>query len=150
EGMTLFLPAEQESGCFRLALIEKEKQNKTLMTLPIGFQSESNIDEETVKQMAKRRFNIERLLGSFGNIFNKQKTITELEAVTVRIGDALRSIALKHPLLGDVPLWKLLAQLNEVALAVDSKGVPTGFLVRGMTLQLPTAEEIAEYRAKQA
>jgi len=168
EGLVLFLPVEEEIRCFRLAMIEKEKQNKKLLSLPVGNQinepvdnrmnepvgdqmNEENLDHETVKKLAIRRSNIERLLGSISGILSGTPQSTSgREQVTVRLGDTLRSIALKHLSLQDVSLWKLLAQLNELTSTVDAKGVPIAVLTRGMTLQLPTVNEIAEYRTQQA
>ena len=75
---------------------------------------------------------------------------TGRQLVTVRLGDTLRSIALKHPALSDVSLWKLLAKCNNLPLTVDEKGSPTVILTRGMILQVPGEEEIVAYRASQA
>lgn len=152
EGLVLFLPVEAEIRCFRLAMIEKEKQNKTLTSLPVGDQiSDEDLNQETRQKLETRRSNIERLLGTISSALSgTTKSASGREQVTVRLGDTLRSIALKHSSLHDVSLWKLLAQLNELSVAVDSKGVPIAILTRGMTLQLPTATEITEYRTQQA
>ena len=141
EGLVLFLPIDEEIRSFRLAL-----------GLPVnGQMTNENIEHKTVRNLVERRFNVERLLGSIKTISNNQpKSCSGREQLTVRLGDTLRSIALKHSSLHDVSLWKLLAQLNELSVAVDSKGVPIAILTRGMVLQLPTTDEIVEYRTQQS
>lgn len=64
-----------------------------------------------------------------------------------RIGDTLRSIALRHPALQDVKLWELLAVVNEISTEVNSKNDPIAKLARGQILFLPTPEDIQKWRA---
>jgi len=150
EGTVLFLPEEAEIRSFRLAMIEKEKQAGTLISRPIDDQlATANSGAATTEILTKRRLNIERLLGPL-NTPSQHSSLSHRQQVAVRLGDTLRSIALKNHCLQDVSLWKFLAQLNELSTGVDTKGAPIAILTRGMVLQLPTAEEIAEYRAQQA
>jgi hypothetical protein len=64
---------------------------------------------------------------------------------TCRLGDTLKSIAVKHPALKDPSLWKLIAEINQLATAVDSKGVPIAKIVRGSKIRIPNPDEVAEY-----
>lgn len=67
---------------------------------------------------------------------------------TVRLGDTLKSVAMKHPALSDVTLWTLLAQVNGLSTEVDGKGQAITRLMRGNQLSIPTPDEIAQFRAK--
>lgn len=89
----------------------------------------------------ERRANIEKILG-------KIKDATEARSYAVRLGDTLRSVAMKHPELRDVSLWKLLAEKNGLPSDIDNKGAPLAVLIRGSSIVLPTAEEIEEYRVR--
>ncbi|MBY0547397.1 MAG: LysM peptidoglycan-binding domain-containing protein [Candidatus Obscuribacterales bacterium] len=64
-----------------------------------------------------------------------------------RIGDTLRSVALRHASLQDVKLWELIALVNELPRDMNAKGEPSVKLVRGQTLLLPTPAEIQAWRA---
>lgn len=90
----------------------------------------------------ERRANIEKVLGSF----SKDQASDGRARYTSRLGDSLKSIALKHPALQQVDLWKLLASVNELSTATDSKGTPEAVLRRGMILVLPTAAEIEKFK----
>jgi len=63
----------------------------------------------------------------------------------VRLGDTLRSIAVRHPALRDVSLWRLLAEINNLPTDADEHGVPRAQLKRGTTLVLPSQEQIEAY-----
>ncbi len=91
----------------------------------------------------ERRSNIEKILG-------KIKDATDARSYAVRLGDTLRSVAMKHPEMRDVSLWKLLADKNGLPVEIDSKGAPLAILIRGSSIIIPTAEEIEEFRAKNA
>jgi hypothetical protein len=148
-GLVLLLPTIEEIRCFRIALKEKLKQSGGIANMSHSEPSSSGaIFHETAKNLATRRANIERLLGSFNEIASHSSPTRQ--KITVRLGDTLRSIALKHDALQDVSLWKLLAELNDLSVAVDSKGIPIAILPRGLTLQLPTASEISAYRSQQS
>ncbi|HEY9784322.1 MAG TPA: hypothetical protein V6D17_02900, partial [Candidatus Obscuribacterales bacterium] len=90
----------------------------------------------------QRRANVESLLGPIG------KPVNQGIQYNVRLGDTLRSIAMKHPALGDVALWKLLAEKNKLPITIDEKGAPTAALRRGTQIVLPTADEIAEFKRR--
>jgi hypothetical protein len=90
----------------------------------------------------KRRENIERYLGPLAAKPQKDTRIR----LTVRLGDTLRSIAANHPVLNDVSLWPLLAKCNDLSAEINQDGVPVASVRRGMSLVLPSAAEINEYR----
>ncbi|RTL39198.1 MAG: hypothetical protein EKK48_19310 [Candidatus Melainabacteria bacterium] len=91
---------------------------------------------------AIRRANIEKLLGPIG-----PKSQGENLTYIVRLGDSLRSVALKHPALKDVNLWKLVAEINNMPTTTDSKGMPTAALIRGTSIILPTQAQIEKFNA---
>ncbi len=65
----------------------------------------------------------------------------------VRLGDTLRSIALRDSLMQDQTMWPLLARVNGLSEQRDATtGHPTVSLSRGETVTLPTEEEIKQYR----
>jgi hypothetical protein len=57
---------------------------------------------------------------------------------------------MKHPEMRDVSLWKLLAEKNGLPSEIDSKGAPLAILIRGQSIVIPTADEIEEYRERNA
>lgn len=65
----------------------------------------------------------------------------------VRLGEGLKSIALRHPLLKNVDFWKLLAAVNGLSAETDEKGAPIAQLKRGMKILLPSKQEIEDYRS---
>lgn len=92
-----------------------------------------------------RRANIEKILGPISS-----RTVdTGRIRYIVRLGDSLDGVAAKHPALKDSSLWPLLASLNEISDDSDDEGKPRTVLKRGMVLNLPTPQEIAEYREAQ-
>src|SRR6185295_12076176 len=94
----------------------------------------------------KRKENIEKVLGTL----NEAAVTAASQGIqyNVRFGDTLRSIAIKHPMLNDVTLWRLLAEKNGLGTEVDQSGVPVAVIARGDKLVLPTRDEIADYRKK--
>jgi hypothetical protein len=58
----------------------------------------------------------------------------------------LRSIALRHPSLKDVSLWKLIAQINNLSTDLDDNGNPVAALSRNNKIKLPTPQEIHEFK----
>ncbi|MBA3860004.1 MAG: hypothetical protein C0507_24095, partial [Cyanobacteria bacterium PR.3.49] len=133
EGCVLTLPSPRQIREFR--------QQQRLGVLTQQNSSDNVVSMESKAAADQRRANVEKLLGKIGNT---------AEAATnkynVRLGDTLRSVAMKHPQLGDVTLWKLLAEKNGLSTTTDHKGVPTAALRRGTQIILPTTEEIAQYR----
>ncbi|MBY0356849.1 MAG: hypothetical protein K2W82_02525 [Candidatus Obscuribacterales bacterium] len=114
------------------------------------FQYESGapetVDATKVVKMdavaAKRLANIEAVLGKMNETLPADGRIRYV----CRLGDSLRSIAVRHPALNDVSLWALLAQVNGLSCAIDENGLPLEELKRGMALVFPSAEEIAIFR----
>ena len=102
------------------------------------FQRMPLVDEAA----AARRSNVESYLGPLNR--NQDKVNTNKQYL-VRLGDSLRSVAMKHPAINDVRLWKLLAMKNGLPTTTDAKGAPKAVLTRGQTLILPTPEEIAAF-----
>ena len=65
----------------------------------------------------------------------------------VRLGDTLRSIALRDPLMQDQSLWPLIARINGISELRDgTTGHPTVSLSRGNTIYLPSEEEVKHFR----
>lgn len=92
----------------------------------------------------KKRANIESLLGPIG----RQKPADGRIKYISRLGDSLKSVAMKHPALQDVNLWKLLAEVNNLSTDTDAKGAPVATLSRGATLSIPSAADIEEFRQR--
>jgi hypothetical protein len=67
---------------------------------------------------------------------------------TVRLGDTLKSIAIRQPQLLDHSLWLLLAEVNGLTTEVDGTGSPTCKLTRGMRLKLPNKSEVESFKAR--
>ncbi|MCA9802975.1 MAG: LysM peptidoglycan-binding domain-containing protein [Cyanobacteria bacterium HKST-UBA02] len=99
-----------------------------------------------VAKAEQRRKNIEEALGPIGPRKSK-KPDSRLQYV-IRLGDSLKSIAMKHPAIKDVSLWKLIAEVNGLTTETDSRGVPTAKVTRGASITLPSNKEIAEYRER--
>jgi hypothetical protein len=74
----------------------------------------------------------------------------ERTAYTVRLGDTLKSISMRHPGLEDVALWSLLAEVNALSTVTDARGNPETKLVRGMRLLIPTAEEVVAHKERRS
>lgn len=92
----------------------------------------------------KKRANIESLLGPIGRAKPADGRIKYI----ARLGDSLKSVAMKHPALQDVNLWKLLAEVNEITTETDSKGAPVATLTRGAVLMIPSNVDVEAYRAR--
>jgi hypothetical protein len=67
---------------------------------------------------------------------------------SVRLGDTLKSIAIRQPQLLDHSLWVLIAEVNGLPTSLDSTGSPTCKLTRGMRLKLPTKSEVEDFRTR--
>lgn len=95
-----------------------------------------------------RRSNIEKAIGP---IYSKKDDSVEKEGrikYVVRLGDTLKSIAMRHPALEDVSFWRLVAEVNGLSTSTDDKGVPVASLKRGTTLWIPAPDEIEQFRQK--
>ncbi len=101
--------------------------------------------DDVKRKIRENRENIEEALGT-----GQQKPAVPAPnriKYVCRIGDTLRSIALRHPALQDVKLWELVAVVNELSTEVNSKNDPIAKLARGQILFLPTPEDIQSWRA---
>ncbi|HEY9684368.1 MAG TPA: LysM peptidoglycan-binding domain-containing protein [Drouetiella sp.] len=129
-GTVLLLPSRVQVRAYtQRQLLETARANHS--TLP---SHDSKIDSD-------RRSNIEKYLGPITAAPAGDNLI-----YIVRLGDSLRSIAMKHPALRDVNLWKLIAKINDLPTTTDSHGAPTTALVRGTTIKVPNQNQIAKYR----
>ena len=145
DGLTVYLLKENTVLLLpSLRMVREWRQTRRFsLSIKENTSGSANVlaENETAKQ---RRLNIEKFLGPIGSAM----TSAERLCVGVRLGDTLRSIAMKHPELEDINLWPLLAQCNSLSTAVDNKGVPVAQLKRGTSLLLPTQGEIADYRMR--
>jgi len=130
-GTTLFLPSRKQVRDWKRRRLSHQANDRQ------GLRMSSDNDQHD----PDRRANVENLLGPL-------KTV-HIPSYTVRLGDTLRSVAMKHPAINDVKLWKLLALKNSLPTTCDSKGMPTATLRRGTKLNLPTPKEVFEYRKEQ-
>ncbi|MCC7529589.1 MAG: hypothetical protein IT342_13780, partial [Candidatus Melainabacteria bacterium] len=92
----------------------------------------------------KKRANIESLLGPIG----RQKPADGRIKYIARLGDSLKSVAMKHPALQDVNLWKLVAEINGISTEVDSRGGPIATLSRGAVLMIPSNIDVENFRQR--
>jgi hypothetical protein len=106
-----------------------------------GDEAKNNV----VPLNAKRKANIEALLGKMSETAPDDGRIRYV----CRLGDTLRSVAMRHPALKDVALWRLVAEINNISTETDRKGVPISELKRGQTIVLPLPHEIAEFKENQ-
>ncbi|MBI1272245.1 LysM peptidoglycan-binding domain-containing protein [bacterium] len=102
---------------------------------------------DSIKKSEERIKNIESVLGDFDRP-RPGKAGASGGKYVVRLGDTLKSVAMKHPLVRDISLWKLLAEVNNLSTATDSKGTPKASLTRGSSIKIPSQKEISEYRDK--
>lgn len=109
-----------------------------------GGESVDDLRAAAVAAAKRRRGNVEKLLGPLGS----QKDESGRIKYTVRLGDTLKSVAIKHPALQDVHLWKLLAEVNGLSTDVDAKGAPVAQLKRGSVIVVPSPQEVEEYRER--
>jgi hypothetical protein len=107
--------------------------------------AESEMMADAVAVSQTRRENIERLLGPI----RKPQEVSDRIRYVIRLGDNLKSVAMKHPAVSDITLWKLIARLNDMTEDTDERGMPLAKLSRGTILSLPTAAEIEAFRAEQ-
>jgi hypothetical protein len=106
-------------------------------------EAENALMTEAIDAARTRRENIERVLGP---IDGKKEPVSERIRYVARLGDTLKSIALKHPALEDESMWTLVAQINNLSRDTDETGAPTAKLSRGTVLQLPSPSEVETYK----
>jgi hypothetical protein len=131
-GTVLHLPSRKQVREYRQRKLSQSANNLRAQHAPGS--PEAKADEA-------RRANIENMLGPISG--GKHDDVLRY---TVRLGDSLRSVAMKHPALNDINLWKLVARKNGLPLTTDSKGLPTASLRRGSHIIIPSPSEIAQYR----
>lgn len=107
-----------------------------------GDSSAPSMTPEQLAAAQARRANIEKLLGPIA----KQKPADGRIRYVVRLGDTLKTVAMKHPSLQDISLWPLLAEINDISVETDQKGTPLARLSRGSTILIPTAHEVEYFR----
>ncbi|MDX2106608.1 MAG: LysM peptidoglycan-binding domain-containing protein [Candidatus Melainabacteria bacterium] len=117
-------------------------RGKYLTAVDNSYVAQTELTADDLANMEKRRLNVESVLGALGMAADTNYKPT----YTVRFGDSLRSIAMKHPALNDVSLWRLLAKVNDMSIETDAMGTPKATLERGTNLNLPSKEEIAQFR----
>jgi hypothetical protein len=100
------------------------------------------VSPEEVAATQTRRTNIESLLGPLSKPIAADGRIRYV----VRLGDTLKSVSMKHPSLQDISLWQLVAELNEIPVDTDEKGIPQAKLSRGSTLLIPSLDDIQQFR----
>lgn len=125
---------------------KESKQNTGTPASEIGTSDSvmKNLDSTLTAAASEKRSNIERELGP---VVAKEEDSGRIKYV-VRLGDTLKSIAIRHPALQDVRLWKLVAEANNLSTETDDKGVPIATLKRGLGILIPSPEEIEAYREK--
>lgn len=100
--------------------------------------------QEEMDDFAKRRANIESVLGKMG----PTRAADGRMRYTVRLGDTLKSIAMKHPGLEDVSSWRVLAEINNLSTETDVNDNPKAVVPRGSVLMIPTRAEVEEHKRK--
>ncbi|MDX2105206.1 MAG: LysM peptidoglycan-binding domain-containing protein [Candidatus Melainabacteria bacterium] len=106
--------------------------------------TQSGKSQKEMDEFAKRRANIESVLGKVGPKKNADGRMRYI----VRFGDTLKSIAMKHPALEDVSSWRILAEINNLSTDTDEKDNPKALVPRGSVLMIPTREEVEEHKRK--
>ncbi|MBX3154116.1 LysM peptidoglycan-binding domain-containing protein [Candidatus Obscuribacterales bacterium] len=121
-------------------------RGKHMQTEQAAADKVRKITEKEKAELDDRRKHVESMLGAVGYVGPN----TEDGGVkyNVRLGDSLRSVAMKHPMLNDVSLWRLLAEKNDLPTTTDNHGIPTAILKRGTKLLMPTKQEIVDFRKK--
>lgn len=100
--------------------------------------------QQEMDEFAKRRANIESVLGKMG----PKRAADGRMRYTVRLGDTLKSIAMKHPGLEDVSSWRVLAEINNLSTETDANDNPKAIVPRGSVLMIPTRAEVEEHKRK--
>ncbi|MBK9143893.1 MAG: LysM peptidoglycan-binding domain-containing protein [Candidatus Melainabacteria bacterium] len=136
-GAKLRMPSPREAR-------EWVMRGKYMTVVDETFVPQERMSEEERRELEERRHNVESMLGSLGLALEANHAIK----YTVRFGDSFRSIAMKHPALNDVSLWRLLAEKNGFSTETNAKGTPVAEVKRGMSLVLPNRDEIADFRRK--
>ncbi len=111
-----------------------------------GLNGRDNNKDNVVDLSERRRANIQNVLGKLHEASQIDEYHDDRIVYTCRLGDTLRSIALRHPALKDVTLWKLIAELNGLSTEMDDFGHPVVVLSRNTKLRLPLTQEIEDYK----
>jgi nucleoid-associated protein YgaU len=111
-----------------------------------------HLKPNTVLQMPTRT-EIEIFRATIGSkkMSNKSAAFEETTRInyTVRLGDTLRTVAMRHAALKDATLWRLIAEINGLSTELDADGTPVAKVLRETTLRLPTSEEIDSFRKRE-
>ncbi len=78
--------------------------------------------------------------------FDPKEAAEQQRSIVVRLGETLRSLALRE--LNDVKHCLALAEKNNLSTATDERGAPIAKLERGMVLNLPTASELENFQKR--
>lgn len=147
--MVIFLPTQAEIDEYRAALggvfsESTEVVDETLAQVSENFLAEEALPGEQIEISAP-------LINSAGiqEGENSSPKIDRQEYI-VRLGDTLKTIAMKHPALSEIGLWLLLAQVNELSTEVDGRGQPVAKLMRGNRIMIPTVAEIERFNQEQS
>lgn len=164
--MVIWLPTPTESKDYRARLLSSQQGGQSKFTsaeeeLTARFGSNwsntasggDTADGATLEDMEdaaraayqSRRKHIESLLGPLSS----KSDAARLKHV-VRLGETLKSVAMKHPALLDVTIWKLVAELNGLSIKTDDKGTPLAKLSRGQALILPSQAEVAAFKQRES
>jgi len=87
---------------------------------------------------------VDRMLGQFSSRGYSGGRVS----YSVRPGDSLKSVAMEHPALQDVRLWRLVAEVNSLPTETDMQGRPLAQLRIGQVLSIPSRQEIGDYGEK--
>jgi len=127
---------------------EQAADSASAPAVPQQNSIEKKLMDDAIADAKRRRENIEAALGPIASSKAANRAPTGQIIYQVRLGDTLRSVAQKQPSLGDVHLWRLLAEVNGLSTETDAKGQPVAGLSRGSKIKLPTQQEIADYRQR--
>ena len=141
EGMVIYLPTRSDIQLYRSFLSDPRTSHDAVSGTLGPVDRRSNTVEN-----AARRQNVEDILGSLNRLIKTDCRIR----YTVRLGDTVRSVAMRHPAMQDISLWILLAEVNELTTKLDAKGSPLAQLKRGDVIVIPSNEEIGSFNSSRA
>src|SRR5262249_28681838 len=106
-------------------------------TKPIEVSSGMTHQLSRIRTLGRQSVNLSELDG--------EPTITDRRCYQVRLGETLRSVALRDPCIQDASIWPLIARINGLSIATNDDGEPIACLRKGQFIVLPTRAEIEEY-----